>query len=126
MFKCSGTPFVKMRVELKDIVDVVKIKNYQHKMSNVLSIGTREGKSYVFYKFRLPRNLMRSIILKLVDEAKTRPSTTLSFDESGVEAGDTSSDAEHIIRLKRMSQPFHSFASMIRTSFNGKYLKFYD
>lgn len=136
LFKCSGTPFVIVRIELNEITNVVKIKNYKHKMSSVLSIETRKGgegggqgaqgtKSFVFYKFRLPRNLMRSILLKLVHETKSRR-VGLNIDSSTggatgyVEASDDLlTDTEHIMRLKRISQPLHSFASMIRTSLNG-------
>lgn len=125
MFKCSGMPFVKVRLDLSDITDVVKIKNYKHKLQNVLSIETNSSssssntstsKSFVFYKFRLPRNLVRSIIMQLVTQAK------VTREQEEMLTG-SQSDAEsinsHILRLKKMSQPLNHFASLIRTSLNG-------
>lgn len=126
MFKCSGMPFVKVRLDLSDITDVVKIKNYKHKLQNVLSIETNSSsssssntstsKSFVFYKFRLPRNLVRSIIMQLVAQAK------VAREQEEMLTG-SQSDAEsinsHILRLKKMSQPLNHFASLIRTSLNG-------
>ena len=132
MFKCSGMPFVKVRLDLSDITDVVKIKNYKHKLQNVLSIETNSSsssntstsKSFVFYKFRLPRNLVRSIIMQLVTQAK------VAREQEEMLTG-SQSDAEsinsHILRLKKMSQPLNHFASLIRTSLNGTSLiLFYD
>lgn len=132
MFKCSGMPFVKVRLDLSDITDVVKIKNYKHKLQNVLSIETNSSsssntstsKSFVFYKFRLPRNLVRSIIMQLVAQAK------VAREQEEMLTG-SQSDAEsinsHILRLKKMSQPLNHFASLIRTSLNGTSLiLFYD
>lgn len=136
MFKCSGMPFVKVRLDLSDITDVVKIKNYKHKLQNVLSIETNSSssssstsntstsKSFVFYKFRLPRNLVRSIIMQLVTQAK------VTREQEEMLTG-SQSDAEsinsHILRLKKMSQPLNHFASLIRTSLNGTSLiLFYD
>lgn len=112
-FKCSGMPFVKIRIDMRDITDVLRIKNYKHRLQTVLSIETKQEQSYVFYKFRLPRSMMRSLIMQQVAQAKGQ--------SNEFEAGLSHSDTEniHVLRLKKIRMPFQNFASMIRTSFNG-------
>lgn len=115
LFKCSRMPFVKVRIDLREIVDVVKIKNYKHKFKTVLSIETSGGRSYAFYRFRLPRNVVKSIILQVVNEAKANEL------EANLSATNTDNESlnSNVLRLKKMSHPLHNFASIIRTSLSS-------
>jgi hypothetical protein len=116
LFKCSRMPFVKVRIDLREIVDVVKIKNYKHKFKTVLSIETSGGRSYAFYRFRLPSNVVKSIILQVVNETKANE---LEASLSGATNTDNESLNSNVLRLKKMSHPLHNFASIIRTSLSG-------
>jgi hypothetical protein len=107
-FKCSRMPFIKVRVNLRDVLDVVRINNYKHKAQSVLSIECQNGKSYAFYKFRLPKNIIRNIIVQLVNEAK----------RANYLGNCSSSDETTTHRLKKMSQPIANIASMLKSSMN--------
>ncbi|CAF0964853.1 unnamed protein product [Brachionus calyciflorus] len=108
IFKCSGMPFVKLRLHFSDISDVVRIKNFKHKLETVLSIETKFESSYVFYKFRMPKKVIKTSLLQLIEE----------FNKS-VENEDPAHT--HLLRLRKLGQPISNFKHAIKTSINNRH-----
>ncbi|RNA22135.1 hypothetical protein BpHYR1_051864 [Brachionus plicatilis] len=104
-FKCSRLPFVKLRLHFAEIINVVKIKNYKHKFETVVSIDTAFGSSYAFYKFRMPRTVVRTNILQLIEEYK-RVS----------ELGDLGPEHTHLLKFRKLGQPISNLKGVLRQS----------
>lgn len=92
-FKCSRMPFVKLRLHFKDVKEISKIKNYKHRLESVIFIEAMNGKSYAFYKFRLPKNIIKTRLQQLIDECKK------DYDQE-----DTQSVNSNLLRLRKVSQ----------------------
>jgi hypothetical protein len=81
LFKCAHMPFLRLRLSLKEITDVSKVKNYMHKYESVVLIETKGGKSHAFFKFKIPKNLVKNLILQLIEKHKR--TLSLSSSDSG-------------------------------------------
>ncbi len=66
LFKCSRMPFIKLRLNLADIISVKIIRNYKNQFKSVVSINCKNDKSFCFYKFRAPKHFVKNIILRSV------------------------------------------------------------
>ena len=66
LFKCSGMPFIKVRVFFSDINDINLIKNYKNQYQTVLAMSCKNGEKYIFYKFRMPKQLVRNVIVRSI------------------------------------------------------------
>ena len=66
LFKCSRMPFFRLRIFLRDIIAVKKIKHYKNGKESVLSVDCKNFKSHIFYKFRIPKSIVKNNILKLM------------------------------------------------------------
>lgn len=69
LFKCSRMPFVRVRLYLNEVESIIKVKNFKNQSDSVLLISSNNNnliKSFAFYKFRLPKNIIKNNILSLV------------------------------------------------------------
>jgi hypothetical protein len=81
LFKCSRMPFVKLRLSFRDIVNVNKVKNHRQKFESVVLVESKDGKVYEFSKFKVPKNLIKNIIMQLVE--KNKKSLPILSSDSG-------------------------------------------
>lgn len=105
IFKCSRMPFVKLRLNFSDINNVVKIKNYKHKFETVVSIDTSFGCSYAFYKFLMPKTVVRTAILQLIEEYKRVNNL-----------GDMEPEHYHMMKLRKFGQPISNLKGVFKQS----------
>lgn len=69
LFKCSRMPFVRVRLYLNEIESIIKVKNFKNQSDSVLLISSNTNnliKTFAFYKFRLPKNIIKNNIISLV------------------------------------------------------------
>ena len=96
-FKCSGMPFVKVRIRYSEIMSIAKLKNYKNGMDQVLSIKRNDNKSFIFYKFRLPKNIIKNMIETLKNESEEAS----AYDPVASEKPDSAK-----LGIRRISKPF--------------------
>lgn len=114
LFKCSRASYVQVKIAFRDILNVVKINNYKHRSQSVLSVECANNKTYAFFKFRLPKSIIKNIILQLVNESKK--SSTRAGDYHTHSDNDYGANNNNNARFKKMSQSIVSIASIIKSS----------
>ena len=106
LFKCSRMPFVKVRFSYSSIKKLVKIKSFKNTYQSVLYFELQNGKSFAFYRFKIPKKIVINIILVLIKE--NEEINNLEMDNASVEIKYNT--------LKRISKPIKHVASIIRSS----------
>lgn len=104
-FKCPRTSFLKLRLHFSEITNVVRIKNYKHKFETVVSVDTSFGSSYAFYKFRMPKTVVRTNILQLIEEYKRVN-----------QLGDSEPEHTHLMKFRKFGQPISNLKGVLRQS----------
>lgn len=82
LFKCSGMPFVRVRIQFSDIASIVKLKNYKNSVEQVLSVKRNDNKSFIFYKFILPKSIIKNTIETLKKENEEAATYSIEQSES--------------------------------------------
>ena len=115
-------PFVKMRCQLADLVDVVKIKNYKNQFQSVVALVNKWGKQYIFYKFRVPKRFVINLILRLFKEGERADSRSgfasqqyLPQSENELANEEDNEDAQsinsYVMRLHKFGKSFNDITS---------------
>ena len=86
-FKVSRMPFVKFRLNLKDVTDVSKLRSFRYTNESVLLVETKSGKEFAFLKFKVPKNRVRNQILQILDKYKKMPNSVSNLFNKNLEAG---------------------------------------
>lgn len=136
LFKCSRMPFVRVRLKLCDIEDIVKIKNYKNQYQSVLSVQCSNSRTFVFYKFRLPKTLIKNTMLTLVRDARKMNNDLSECEEENLNSyklrlrklGKSVTDLKNIIRTPKINQKSKSNSTLaeneqVEALRNENYLK---
>jgi hypothetical protein len=108
LFKCSRMPFVKVKIKYDNIECVEIVDNYKNIYESVLTIKRKDGRTFVFYKFLLPKRLIKNLLLQLIKENQM-----ISHYDSDNENEITNS---HLLTLKKMSKPITNVANLIKAN----------
>ena len=117
-------PFVRVRLLLKDIEDIVKVKNYKGQYQSVLSIQCSNNKTYSFYKFRLPKKLIKNFLLTLIKDAQQMSMSNEFVDYDVNEnlktykihlrkLGKSVTDLKNIIKTPKLNQKSNSNSDLV-------------
>ncbi len=112
LFKCSRMPFVRARLLLTDVEEIKEVKNYRNQSQTVLYIQCNNSRNYAFYKFRLPKALIKNRLASMVNNAKKMniSHNILSQHSSFEQEVDEAEEYEyvdmksHTSRFKRLSK----------------------
>jgi hypothetical protein len=105
IFKCARMSFIRLRLNLRDITDVSKVKNYKQRYESVVLIETRGGKAHAFFKFKIPKNLVKNLILQLIEKHKRTMPLSSSDSGNGNGLASRKSESNTLLANEQSSRP---------------------
>lgn len=113
LFKCSRMPFVKLRLPLREITEVKRTRNYRsckNKIESFIVIETKSGKSHAFFKFKIPKNIIKNLIMELVEKSKslesqssTKSTVFQALENGNSETATSPTESTKNVRFRKMN-----------------------